>query len=459
MRHRQGSERGWVLAVAAVLAFALVLTAVGVSFWLRQDRTVGGRTRHPAAVLPSPVAPVLVPDTGHGAMPSAAGLLRALAGPTRDPRLGGRVSYAVTDGETGAYLTGRNPAQPTTPASVAKLTSAVAALAAVGPQARIPTRVVAGAAPGEVVLVGGGDPTLSVNARQAYPGAARLDVLAAAVRRAYGAPVTRLVVDGSAYSGPAAAPGWDTDLVTSGNVAPITAVMVDGGRIDPLRHARTTTPDLAAGRALARLLGASTTAVVHGVAPPGARELAKASSAPMSILVEQTLTASDNVLAEALARQVAMAKHAPASFGGAAGAVVATLTGLGVAVAGLHLVDGSGLSRANRVTAALLAGLLTLAARGHPELRSVLTGLPVAGFSGTLDDRFRLGSPKLAAGEVRAKTGTLSGVSTLAGVVRDTDGRLLVFAVLADRVPAGGTLGAEAALDQVAATIARCGCR
>ncbi|MDQ6873444.1 MAG: D-alanyl-D-alanine carboxypeptidase, partial [Actinomycetota bacterium] len=72
---------------------------------------------------------------------------------------------------------------------------------------------------------------------------------------------------------------------------------------------------------------------------------------------------------------------------------------------------------------------------------------------------FRLAGDRTGAGRVRAKTGTLSGVSALAGVVRDTDGRLLVFAVLADRVPAGGTDGAEIALDRVAAALAGCGCR
>ncbi|MDP9239867.1 MAG: D-alanyl-D-alanine carboxypeptidase, partial [Actinomycetota bacterium] len=107
----------------------------------------------------------------------------------------------------------------------------------------------------------------------------------------------------------------------------------------------------------------------------------------------------------------------------------------------------------------LLTKLLSAAARDDtPRLRAALTGLPVAGFTGTLDDRYRVGATRIAAGEVRAKTGSLTGVSTLAGVVRDTDGRLLAFALLADRVPAGGTRGAEAALDALATALSRCGC-
>ncbi|MGB9378766.1 MAG: D-alanyl-D-alanine carboxypeptidase/D-alanyl-D-alanine-endopeptidase, partial [Mycobacteriales bacterium] len=346
------------------------------------------------------------------------------------------------------------------PASVAKITTAAAALAALGPDARITTRVVAGSTPGDVVLVGGGDPTLSINARQAYPGAARLDLLAKAVRAAYGQAVRRVIVDGSAFSGPTTGPGWDSDIVSAGFAAPVTALMVDGGRINPLRDRRSTAPDLAAGQAFARLLGAPATAVIRGRAPAGGNVLARVSSAPMSRLIEQMLGPSDNVVAEALIRQVAIASKAPADFTNATAAVRATLSRIGVDVSGLRLADGSGLSRLNRLSPALVTSLLTAAASGtHPELRPLLAGLPVAGFSGTLNERYRIAASRPGAGVVRAKTGSLSGVSTLAGVVRDTDGRLLAFAVLADEVRPGGIFAAEAALDRIAATLARCGCQ
>jgi D-alanyl-D-alanine carboxypeptidase/D-alanyl-D-alanine-endopeptidase (penicillin-binding protein 4) len=236
--------------------------------------------------------------------------------------------------------------------------------------------------------------------------------------------------------------------------------LADGGRLRPHTDARTPTPDLAAGRALATALGVPAVPVHRGAAPVGGRRLGAVHSAPLATLVEQCLQASDNVLAEALARLVAGAGGEPASFAGAAAAVAARLTTLGVDLTGTRLVDGSGLSRADRLTPRLLVGVLAAAASGrHPQLRPVLSGLPVAGFSGTLDDRFVTGPARLAAGQVRAKTGTLSGVSTLAGITVDADGRLLAFAVLADRVPVGGTRAAEAALDRVAARLARCGCR
>ena len=105
-----------------------------------------------------------------------------------------------------------------------------------------------------------------------------------------------------------------------------------------------------------------------------------------------------------------------------------------------------------------MTAILTKAATSD-RLRAILTGLPVGGLTGTLDQRFNTPTTTSGAGYVRGKTGTLSGVSSLAGVVEDTDGRLLAFAFLADRVPDQATLGARDALDRLAATLATCGCR
>jgi len=399
-----------------------------------------------ATVAPSPA------PTGVHRAPSAAGVAAALRGPLGDAHLGLHVLAEVRDVATGAVLLNRGGTTGAAPASTAKLTTALAVLAVHKPSDRITTRVLAGAQPGTVVLVGGGDPTLTAAAAGhpgAYPDAARISDLA---RQLHG--VRRVEVDGSLFSGPGVAPYWAPEDVPSDYAAPITAAMVDGGRDAPGATIRSTAPDIAAGRALAAALGLPGVSVSRAKAT--GPTLATVQSAPIGTLVTQMLQTSDNVIAECLARQVAIAQHQPASFAGAAVAVRQTWQKLGVAI-GAGLVDGSGLAARDRLSPDTLARVLALATKAQP---GVLDGLPVAGWSGTLADRYLTGSAKAGAGVVRAKTGTLTSVSTLAGLVHDRDGRLLAFAVMADRVgpTAADTTAAEAALDRVAAKLATCGC-
>jgi D-alanyl-D-alanine carboxypeptidase/D-alanyl-D-alanine-endopeptidase (penicillin-binding protein 4) len=447
---------------------ALVLVAGGSVAELRSSTpglVVGlGETPVPEPTTPAPptAPPPVLADGADGIAATPAGIARTLAGPLGDDRLGGRVSATVLDVLTGTVLLDRGAGTFAVPASVAKIATATALLSVVEPDLRMSTRVVAGSGPGEVVLVGGGDPTLSAAPRgqqPLYAGASRLVDLATAARRAGAARVTRVVVDGTLFSGPGMGPGWDPVDVAGGYVTPISAVMLDAGRQGTAR-ARSTEPDLDAGRALAAALGAPKAQVVRGRAAAGAVQLAEVRSAPVARLVEQTLLASDNVLAEMMARQVAVATGEPASFAGAAAAVHEALGRLGLPAAGDRLVDGSGLSLRNAITPALVARILRVAVDpAHPELHTLVPALPVSGYDGTLGDRFRAGPAATAAGEVRAKTGTLTGVSSLAGLVRGRDGRLLAFAVLADRVPSGGTSAAEDALDRTAAVLTTCGCR
>ncbi len=204
--------------------------------------------------------------------------------------------------------------------------------------------------------------------------------------------------------------------------------------------------------------------MARGTAPAGAAVLGTVQSPPVPQLVEAMLTRSDNDLAESLARQVALSQGQPATFAGAATAVAAVLGGVlrdvGADPGAVRLSDGSGLSRLDRVQPAALTRLLTAVASGdRPRLAPVLSGLPVAGFDGTLGRRYRTGPAVPAAGVVRAKTGTLLGVSALAGLLRTADGRLLAFDLTADAVPIGATRAAERALDRLAAGMAACGCR
>lgn len=429
-------------------------------------------------MLPGPDANAPVP-TPDGVRAALEPLVRAAA-------LGERVNVSVADVTTGQALYGNGQDAPTVPASVTKLATAVTVLAARGPAYRIPTRAVAGANPGEVVIVGGGDPTLAVDKDGFYPGAARLDALAAQVRTALGGTApTKVTVDSSLFSGPVYGPGWDADIPTGGFGAAITALMTDGARRDPEAARKTfddthgaaervPQPDLTAGRQFAKLLGLSGDAaeVKRGKAPagPGASasagapapgtELGKVESLPMVRLVDIMISDSDNVIAEALARQVALARDKQGSFAGGAAATDAVIGELGLPAEEISLADGSGLSRTNRISPSLLTDLLTLAGNGsHPELAAIFGGLPVGGWSGTLDDRYEAAVTKAGAGVVRAKTGTLTGVNAIAGLVTTADGRLLTFAVLTDQAPAGTLDETRQALDRITSALARCGCR
>jgi D-alanyl-D-alanine carboxypeptidase/D-alanyl-D-alanine-endopeptidase (penicillin-binding protein 4) len=300
-----------------------------------------------------------------------------------------------------------------------------------------------------VVLVGGGDPTLGGRfAAPGYPGTASLRALAGGLTG-----VTRVLVDDSLYAGPVLGPGWKPSYVSDGDVAPVSALAVDEGRTAKTGP-RTSDPALSAGRQLAELLHVRAP-VARTKAPSGATVLSSVDSAPVPELVESMLTRSDNDLAEALGRQVALASGQPASFAGAAAATAAVLQRLGVP--GFALRDSSGLSPLDRVQPRAVALLLAKAA-GDPTYAPLLSGLPVAGFDGTLGKRYRRPPSSAAAGAVRAKTGTLNGVSALAGLVTTRSSGVLAFDITADRVPIGTTLAAEAALDRVAAALAGCGC-
>ena len=467
---RRGSGRVLAAALAALVLAAGTVGAVA----LRDSRAADGASageQERAPMAPPPSAPdrgALLPEAG-GAdepAPTAAGLSALVDAALADPALGGQLAVSVVDVAAREAVLERDAGSLLLPASTAKIVTSVAALTSLDPQRRLQTRVLAGPEPGDVVLVGGGDTTLARDrdSRRSTEDA-RLDLLAARVLAVLGpTPPRRVLVDDTLYSGPPLGPGWKPSYVTEGSVAPVMALMVDGGRVRPDRRARHGDPALAAGEDFAELLEVPGLAVLRGTAPAGAAELAAVEGPPVTSLVERMLTASDNDLAEALARQVALAEGQPASFSGAAQALSASaarvLEPLGIDAGAVRLADGSGLSRDNLLAPGALTRLLASVSGGEPGLLSpVLTGLPVAGFDGTLTDRYREGPQGVGAGVVRAKTGTLMGVSALSGVVRTADGRLLAFALTATGVPASGTRAAEQVLDRLAASFATCGCR
>lgn len=440
---------------------AIVLVAAAPS--LPASATAPARVADTVVAPPVPPLQVLPATNITGstlAPPTTAELAATLAPLLRSPALGAGATMSVVDPATGTILYESFGGRPQPPASTLKVLTATTVLRLLGPDTRLSTRVVL-AAPGRIVLVGGGDPSLTrrpagstyAPAGQRFP-VASLDALAARTAAALSARRTMSVsldFDDSLFAGPRTAPGWPPAYVATGVVSPVDALSADGGRVAAGSMTRSADPGLAAATYFAQALIARgikvTGTPVRTVAPVTATPVAEVWSPTIADLVEQMLTVSDDDTAEVLAHlSGAKESGGPGTFANGAAATLTTLTGLGVSTVGVTLRDGSGLSLLDEVPASTLA--TTIAAISVPGQRTlgawpVLTGMPVAGATGTLADRFT-GAAAAGRGVVRAKTGTLTGVTTLAGTVRTAKGQLLAFAVLADRVVAR-----DAARDQV----------
>lgn len=490
-RGRTGRRTWLTVAIALSLVFAvfvagaaLVVTGVLEVSWSGRTAAdsatpTASPTRPKATPAPSSPAaralagPVLPPAGVTPALPTAAGLAAALAGAVGSPTLGPHVSVAVRDATTGKLLYGKDGAGAYIPASTTKILTGTAVLAVLGPEHRFETKVVEGARPGQIVLVGGGDPMLSTAAAVArrtgktrsYPKPATIDDLAARTARALRASGTtsvQVLFDDSLFAELASAT-WESQYVPTGVVARISALWVDEAKLSwPSRLPRASDPGMAATEAFVQGLARGGVAVtgtpVRTKAAASARKVAAVASPPLGRLVEHVLLISDNDGAEVLARHVAVAEGKPATFEASARAIREVLARLGVKdAAQIRLHDGSGLSRAGRLSADVLTQTLAVAARPEfPDLRPVLTGLPVAGFDGSLESRFYDDRSDPGVGVVRAKTGTLSGVSSLAGIATTKDGAVLTFALMTDRVR---QTDPRPSLDQAASVLARCGCR
>ncbi|MDX6202519.1 MAG: hypothetical protein QOJ83_2019 [Frankiales bacterium] len=468
-----------ILAGLSVLTLVAALTTLVVRGGGPTSATAAKPKPTATGSGPAPVSPTATAPPAPLAIAAAPKLLHALKATAVEPgqvsaaisgllgasALGTGVTADVVDVLTGQPLASVGAGTLVPPASTAKLLTAAAALRILGPTATLSTTVVNGAVPGQIVLVGGGDPTLAGAAADppgTYPVEASLAALAKATAKALAGKKVSVAYDATLYGNQTMAEGWKQTYVSAGNVAPVSALEVDEGR-QVGKTARASDPALAAAQQFATLLSADgvkvTGTVTAGVGAASAKPLAKVSSAPVSALVERMLRVSDNDLAESLARQVALKEHQPPTFVGAAAGVAQALIPLGVDPSTLHLVDGSGLSVSDTLqTSALVKVLVAAAAKAHPELRALLTGLPVAGFLGTLSTRYGTTTTAVGVGTVRAKTGTLTHVSSLAGVVVDAEGRQLAFAVVAGHVPSTSPLDAETALDKIAAVLAGCGC-
>ena len=447
------------LAAGAVLA-GLVSGAQAVPPSSQSDTASQSDTTASAALA------VLPPATTEGAAPTAAGVQKALQPVLRDPSLGKHYGAYVYDASRGKAVYSVGNAKPFVPASTMKLLTTVAALETLGPDHWFTTKTVL-AANGTLILVGGGDPLLTIKRSSDpldFPPRATLQDLATSTARALkaeGVLSVTLGYDATLFEGPAANAKWEPKYVTEGIAARTSALWVNEGRVSPGMAKRATSPAQAAATSFATLLQAAGIKVARSVKPTtassSANNVAEVRSASVGEIVEYVNLHSDNDGAEVLLRHVGIATENGGSYAGGLTGLRATLTKLGVNVSKARLEDGSGLSRTNQVPLDVLAGALRVAA-ARPELRHLISGLPVAGFTGSLEERFAGPGTAAGTGVVRAKTGTLTSVHSLAGLVRDRTGTLLVFVVATDSAPPDKALAARAALDRAAATLANCGC-
>jgi D-alanyl-D-alanine carboxypeptidase/D-alanyl-D-alanine-endopeptidase (penicillin-binding protein 4) len=331
------------------------------------------------------------------------------------------------------------------PASTNKLLIAGAATEVLGPESVFVTSLAAqapvdGVIEGDVYLVGGGDPLLvasdfPVDDDGPDPAVTTsLDALADAVVAAGITSIRGAVVgDATRYDDETTNPAWGSGVAFV-DAGPIGGLVVNDGQTIG-RSGRQRDPGEAAARELARLLGERGVTISNGwesgTLEVGTPVIATVESAPLSSIVADMMTRSDNDTAEMLLKEIGFAQTGAGTTEAGLQVLDTTVRSWGVPMDGVAIADGSGLSSNNRLTCDTLVGVLD-----HLDDTPAVTGLPVAGRSGTLTDDF-LGSP--VEGLLAAKTGTLSNppadadppeVKALAGYVDAPNGDVVEFAMV-----------------------------
>jgi D-alanyl-D-alanine carboxypeptidase/D-alanyl-D-alanine-endopeptidase (penicillin-binding protein 4) len=407
-----------------------------------------GRTRlRLSALLGVTLAAVMV----SAAVPAQAAddpLAPLVAQRLHNPRLGKDVAVVVLDAASGRVLAAHHPKALQLPASNMKLVTAVDALTVLGADARFTTRVRAGATAADIVLQGGGDPLMS-----------NADLKEMATQTAAHLPAGQPVavhVDDTLFAPASDGPGWTSAYVPT-VVAPVSALarVYDYKSNPAALAAKTFADDLTA-------VGVPATVGAPTKADDTAATLAQSTGHTVAQCVALMLSVSENNVAEVLFRQVARAQGQPPTWDGGRAAAMQVLAGLGLPTDGLVLADGSGVSRADRLSTEFLAQLVRYARVTHPAPYTAMFAdgaLPLSGQTGTLAahyGRFTSKQSKCAAGAIRAKTGTLFDTIGLSGVAQSPNGER-IFSILDNNRPQNVTaLATRQAVDGLAATITGC---
>lgn len=405
----------------------------------------------------------LVPDvstppvsTSAPAAPSADAVKQVLTAGVKNPWLGETTAVTIRDAATGRVIAEHDSSKATTPASITKLLSAFAITHSKLPLTkRLATSAMLDGS--TLTLVAGGDMVLARDAgdHTRVPGYAGLGDLAdQAAEQLKKAGVTSVTVNSntSYAAGPDKSVGWTDDLLGAGFTARISMLALADDRADnrtpavadPTKNATVAFVDSLKKRGITATYGKNTTDT------PAGTQVGVVHSATVLDLVGVALQDSDNSMIESLARQAAALDGVTGDSTKIGAWVRDTAQKQGVDVSGVNLKDASGLSQGTTLPVRVIGDLLSRGTSGKdPLYADVLTRLPVSSWNGTMHDRFMRDETKAASGVVSAKTGSLTGVSSLAGIVATKNGHLLDFVITTNGQFIQTALGAKAAIDQL----------
>lgn len=414
---------------------------------------------------PSPVTPVL----------SARRIPLTLATPGRDSRLAVPLQSVVdrapaetcvaVSTDRGRIMYTHNEDLPLVPASNQKLLTAYAAIIRLGPSHTYRTTLASnapvtdGVIQGDVWMIGSGDPVLASDAYIASFAEqpqihTDLEVLAdRLVASGVTAIAGRVIGDESRYDDVRYVPSWPNRFISQAQSGPLSALSVNDGfasfppegqerggsgpRVaasDPAQYSAAVLTDILEARGIAVSFNAQS-----GPVPSGSIELAAVESPPLSDIVAQMLTSSDNTTAELLTKELGLAVRGAGTTADGAAAIGQIIIEEGIDREGRVTVDGSGLDPTNRVSCRLLVNILVRSDDEGP----LGAGLAVSGQTGTLTDRLAV---EPLAGRVQAKTGSLADVTSLAGYIETVPGEELIFSII---INGGGAEGLKPLEDEV----------